>query len=332
MIKQLFGLAALVTAVAATNPANAADKVTIGAAGGINQLPSLVAEANGYFKDEGLDVTLKAVARGAVAIQGVAAGSMQFCESAHVPFMAAVSRGLPLVAVGVVTRGFLGKMVASVKNENLNTLAEFKGKHIGIQVGTGVQTIVLMLIAQEGMKPSDFKFTNLRVVDMPAAMAAPGNTFDAVIGWEPGMTRIVKSGHGKIVISSKKFDDMAHITYPFLLSTTQDYLKNHADVVQKVVNAYAKADKFIREHHDAAVKLYTDVVHKRGGKLTAETIRIMLFDMERFGGPAFTAADMKDFPQTRDFLIKIGKLKSLPPFSKIIDRGFGKKAEAMLKN
>ena len=69
---------------------------------------------------------------------------MQFSESAHVPFFAAVSRGVPLVAVGVVARGFYGKMVASNKNANLKTLADFKGKRIGSQMGTGMFTIVRM--------------------------------------------------------------------------------------------------------------------------------------------------------------------------------------------
>ena len=35
--------------------------------------------------------------------------------------------------------------------------------------------MILMLIEKQGLKESDFNFTNLRVVDMPAAMAAPNN-------------------------------------------------------------------------------------------------------------------------------------------------------------
>jgi ABC-type nitrate/sulfonate/bicarbonate transport system substrate-binding protein len=331
MLKHLLrGLATIALALSAIGTANAADKIVIGMASGINQLPSLVAHAKGFFKEQGLDVENKPVARGAVALGAVASGSLQFAESAHVPFMAAVSKGIPLVSVGIATRGFFGKMVASPKNAGLKTLADFKGKRIGIQVGTGVHTVILMLLEKQGLKPDDFQFTNLRVVDMPAAMAAPNNTFDAVIGWEPGMTRIAQAGHGKIVIEANQFEQMAGITYPFLVSTTREYLKANPVVVQKVINAYAKADKYIREHNDDAVKIYTDEVKRRGGKLTEDIIRVMLFDTARFGGPALADADMKDLAGTRDFLIKIGKLKSLPPFEEFIDRGFGQKAEQAL--
>jgi len=332
MLTHLRGLAAVAMAAGTIGSANAADKITIGMASGINQLPSLVAHAKGFFKEQGLDVENKPVARGAVALGGVGSGSLQFAESAHVPFMAAVSKGVPLVSVGIATRGFFGKMVAAPKNASLKALADFKGKRIGIQVGTGVHTVILMLLEKQGLNAGDFQFTNLRVVDMPAAMAAPNNTFDAVIGWEPGMTRIAQTGHGKIVIEANQFEEMAGITYPFLISTTKQYLKTNPVVVQKIINAYAKADKYIREHHDEAVKIYTEEVRRRGGKLTEDIVRVMLFDTARFGGPAFANADMKDLVATRDFLIKIGKLKALPPFEQFIDRSFGQKAEKALVN
>jgi NitT/TauT family transport system substrate-binding protein len=328
---RLLGLTAIMAVCAALTSAQAADKIAIGMSSGINQVPSLVAQAKGYFKEQGLEVELKPLARGAIAIEGVSSGSLQFAESAHAPFLAAVSKGVPLRAIGIAARGFYGKLVAAPKHANLKTLADFKGMKIGTQVGTGMYTVVQMLMEKQGLKPSDFQITNLRVVDMPAAMAAPGNTFDAVIGWEPGMARIVQSGHGKVIIQAHDFEEMAHITYPFLLSVNQNYFKDHQDVIQRVVNAYAKADKFARENKDETVKIYVAEVKRRGGKLTDDIVKLMLYDTARFGGPAITSRDMEDIVATRDFLQKTGKLKSPPALDKVIDESFGKKAEASLR-
>ncbi len=332
MIKQLLRMvaAAGVAALAAT-PADAANKIVIGMSAGINQVPSLVAEHEGYFKDQGLDVELRPLARGGDAIKALAAGSLQFSESAHVPFMAAVDRGVPLIAVGVAARGFYGKLVASNANANLKTLADFKGKHIGTQMGTGMFTIVLMLLGKQGLKQSDFNFTNLRVVDMPAAMETNSANLDAVLGWEPGMRRIVNAGKGKVVITAKQFEQMAGITYPFLLTTTQQYRKEHPDIVQKVVNAYEKADKYIGEHHEETVKIYVSEVTRRGGKLSDDDVRAMLFDVDRYGGVEFTPGDMKDLPATRDYLVKIGQLKSKLDLNAIVDTSFGVKAQTAAK-
>jgi aliphatic sulfonates family ABC transporter substrate-binding protein len=329
MIKRLLGAVTILAAIGAAGSASAAEKIAIGMSSGINQVPSLVAQAKGYFKEEGLEVDLKPLARGAVAIEGVSGGSLQFAESAHAPFLASTAKGVPLIAVGVAARGFLGKLVAAPKHANLKKLADFKGMRIGTQVGTGMYTVIQMLMEREGLKPSDFQITNLRVVDMPAAMAAPNNNFDAVIGWEPGMARIVNSGHGKVILNTKDIEDLAHVTYPFVLSTNKNYYKDHKDVVQKVLNAYAKADKFAREHHDETIKIYIEEVKRHGGKLTDEEVKLMLYDTERYGGPAISDRDMEDIVASRAFLIKTGKLKSPPELDQIIDQSFAKKAQAL---
>lgn len=332
MIKQWLRIAAAAgVAALAAAPACAADKIVIGMSAGINMVPSLVAEHEGYFKEQGLDVELRPLARGGDAIKALAAGSLQFSESAHVPFMAAVDRGVPLIAVGIAARGFYGKLVASNANANLKTLADFKGKHIGTQMGTGMFTIVLMLLENQGLKQSDFNFTNLRVVDMPAAMETNSANLDAVLGWEPGMRRIVNAGKGKVVITAKQFEEMAGITYPFLLTATQQYCKDNQDIVQKVVNAYEKADKYIGGHHEEAVKIYVAEVVRRGGKLSEDDVRAMLFDVDRYGGAAFSPGDMKDLPATRDYLVKIGQLKSKLDLNAIIDTSFGVKAQTAAK-
>jgi sulfonate transport system substrate-binding protein len=261
----------------------------------------------------------------------VSSGTLQFSESAHVPFFAAVDRGVPLVAVGVAARGFYGKLVASNKNANLKTLADFKGKHIGTQMGTGMFTIVLMLLEKQGLKQSDFDFTNLRVVDMPAAMETESTNLDAVLGWEPGMRRIVNAGRGKVVITAKQFEEMAGITYPFLLTTAQSYRKDHPDIVQKVVNAYEKADRFIGDHKEETVKIYVDEIKRRGGNLSEDDVRNMLFDVDRYGGVAFSAGDMKDFPATSAYLYKVKQIKAPADLKAIIDPSFGIKAMAAVK-
>ena len=332
MIRRLFGLAAVVATLSTISSANAADKLMMGRTFGISELPGLIAEVKGYFKEQGLDVEYKQVSRGNVALGAMASGTLHFAESAHAPFLAAVSRDAPFVGVGIACRGFQGNLVAAPKNAGLKTLADFKGKRIGIQVGTGVHTVILMLIERQGLKASDFDFANLRVVDMPAAMAAPNNTFDAVIGWNPFMQRIVQGGYGKLIIPAKTFEEQAKITYPFVISTTQTFLKEHPDIVQKVINAYAKGHKYIRDHKEEAVQIYAAQVKKQGGKLTEDIIRLMLFDTDRYGGAAFSDADMVDLTATRDFLFKAGKLKANPDLAKVVNRGFGNKGEKALTN
>ena len=91
-------------------------KVAIGMAGGVNQVPSLVAKAKGFFKEEGLDVDVKALPRGSIAIDALQNGSLQFAEAANAAFFHAVDKGVPLVAFGVGSRGYTGKLLVANRN------------------------------------------------------------------------------------------------------------------------------------------------------------------------------------------------------------------------
>ena len=60
---------------------------------------------------------------------------------------------------------------------------------------------------------------------------------------------------------------------------------------------------------------------------------IMLFDdVDRFGGSAFTAADMQDLSATLAYMEKKGLLKAKLDLEKNIDQDFGKKADAKAGN
>lgn len=334
MYKRLvFGLAtvAFMTAIGAAAPsAMALTKVRLGIPSGVNQMASLVAQHKGFFKEEGIEAEVKLVRRGSISLGAMATGSVEFAESSHAAFFAATAKGIPAVAVGTSSRGFFGKLIAANRNGGLKTLADFKGKRIGIQVGTGVHTVFLMLIEKEGLKESDFTVTNLRVSDMPAALAS-SKTFDAVMGWEPHMSRIVEGGFGKEVISAKQFEQMAKISYPLLLSTRQDYRAKNPAAVQGVVNAYAKAHKFIRANTNEAVAIYMGFLKKTGSKLNEKIVRKMLFEVDRFGGAHINKGDQVDLPDTLNFLFKLKRIKTLPKLSDIVDLSFGEKAKASIK-
>src|SRR5689334_2538192 len=94
-------------------------KIAVGMAGGVNQVPALVAKAKGFFNEEGLDVDVRALPRGSVAVEGLGNGSLQFAETANATFLAAVSKGVPLFSVGISSRGYTGKLLVANKNAGL---------------------------------------------------------------------------------------------------------------------------------------------------------------------------------------------------------------------
>ena len=122
---------------------------------------------------------------------------------------------------------------------------------------------------------------------LPATMAAPGNKVDAVIGWEPGMTHIMRAGHGKMIVEAQQFEEEAQITCPFLISTTKTFRDEHPDIVQKALN-----DKYIREHKDEAVRIFAEDAtahgrgHRQGHAVRHGPLRRLGIHRRRHEGPA----------------------------------------------
>lgn len=330
-IQQAFlSLAVAIAGAGLAGGSIAQEQVAIGMASGVNQVPSLVAQDQGFFEEEGLEVELKPVARGALAIEAIAGGSLQFAESAHAPTLAAIAGGIPIHGVAVAARGFYGKLIAKPEHGDLETLEDFVGKRVGTQVGTGMHLTLSILLEERGITQEELGISNLRVADMPAAMAT--GDFDAVIGWEPGMQRIVQGGHGVEIITARDFEELADISYPFILSAQRQLVEDSPETVQKVVNAYAKAHKFIRENPDEAVRIYKDFVDSTGADLDEETMRYMMFDTDRFGGVAFTDRDWRDLTLTRQYMINNEQLDdSAPEIEATMSREFGEEAEAAVE-
>jgi aliphatic sulfonates family ABC transporter substrate-binding protein len=324
-VKRILVLAATI-AVAAFAPitATAQTKIQIGQSSGFNQLPSLIAVEKGFFREEGLDVEMKTASRGAIGIEALTAGSIDFAASGHIPFMALAARGAPLVGVAVIARGTYLKLIAANRHRDLKVLEDFKGKRIGMQVGTGVHTVVSMILEKKGLSEHDLGITNLRVVDMPAAMAS--GSFDGVIGWEPMMQRILQGGHGVQIIGEHDFNQAGEVTFPFLLTTRTDYRDKHPAIVQAVVNAYAKAHQFIRTNKDEAVDILAAAMNTTGEPLEKELIRTVVFAVDRFETPAFTEADWKDLRAVAEFAHRAKQIEPRPDVGKIIDGTFAKKA------
>ena len=307
----------------------AQDKVIIGSSVAYTQMPNRVGIENSYFKQAGLEPELKIVPSGNDVIQALAGGSVDFGDASHGLFLAAIANKLPIVAIGLHSWGNVGKLVASKANENLTTLADFKGKRIGAQAGTGAYIVLMLAIDRAGLKESDFAISNVRVSDMPAAMQA--GRFDAVMAWEPQASRISQTGLGKEVISASKFEELANTTYPFLILTTEKMVRERPDVVQKYMNAFGKAQRFMFEHEKETGEIYRKTLPPQVGSTMSEAdLKFQIYSASRYDRLVLNDRDIADLRQFTDFMLRQKMLNSQPDLEKSINLTFARKAAAAL--
>jgi aliphatic sulfonates family ABC transporter substrate-binding protein len=292
---------------------------------GTGALLPYVGIRKGFYKEQGLDIELKEVQRGSEGLEAMVAGSVHFSDGANTPFIAAVAAGAPIVGIALHSHGFFGKLIASPQNAHLKRLEDFKGKEIGVQVGTGVHTVLLMAIEKVGLKESDFTVSNVRNRDMPAARQS--GRFDAVIPWEPSAARIVQNGWGKEIMSPPQWEKLAGITFPFIVSARRDFVEKNPETVQKYVNAWVKIQSFMEKSRPEAVKLMRDQLGAAATGMSDADLEAQIVT-SHFDRAAFAEADLDDLRQTAAFMARKGQIKEAPDFAKVINNSFARKASA----
>ena len=150
--KPLLAMVMAVAGMTAMN-ANAADKVTVQ----LKWLPQAqfagyyVAAAKGYYKAEGLDVTIKAGGPDISPVQVIAGNQADVIVNWMPDALAAREAGVPLVNIAQVFNQS-GLMLTCKKSSGVSTPKDLKGKTLGVWYG-GNEYPFLNWMAKLGYKP-----------------------------------------------------------------------------------------------------------------------------------------------------------------------------------
>ena len=110
-----------------------------------------VAQAKGYYKAEGLDVTLLPIGDQS-PIQTVVTGAADFGTTWITDLLTARQQGLPVVEIAQIFQKS-GYTLVALKNKNIKTVADFKGKKLGVWP-SGNEYPAVALLKKNGLTSS----------------------------------------------------------------------------------------------------------------------------------------------------------------------------------
>ncbi|GAB4202592.1 MAG: ABC transporter substrate-binding protein [Tibeticola sp.] len=229
-------------------------KLTI-AVGGKNllyYLPLSVAEQLGYFKAEGLDVTVVDFAGGAKALQAVVGGSADVVSGAFEHTLNMQLKGQPMRAF--VLQGLAPQIVLGVNPKtmpNYKSPADLKGKKIGVTApGSSTNIVANFVLAKAGLKPTDFSVIGVGAGNGAVAAMRAGQ-IDAISNLDPVITLLARSGDLKIISDTRKPAEAEKVFGGPMpagcLYAPQAFLDKHPATAQALVNAMVRANKWIQQ-------------------------------------------------------------------------------------
>ena len=320
MMKHVF---VFLSAVLFALPAVAADKVTISYV-----VPTviygdlLVGIDNGYFADEGMDVTLLQAGGGA-ATPALIAGDVQFSGSPAAA-ISAILKGAKLKVL-LVGEDRPDWQIWSTKPE-IKSFDDLKGQQIGVVSRGDTGEIGIRYYLMKHNLPSDFvAFTPMgSSVGTRMAMVKSGTLPAALL--HPGDVDILKGQHGldkgKLLVDLRK-----EVRSTFNgLATSEALIQKNPDLVERFVVATRKGMIFARNNREESIKRFADYMKAKPEEVAGE------YDILR----TLMAVDgtipddvQKNEVTLRGAMLNMPKDK-IPPASDVFDFSFAKKANATL--
>jgi len=205
--------------------------------------PWYAALSQGYFKDEGLDVSIIPSQGTAQTIQAVESGTanIAFVDVPSVVLARANGSKLKMVAVNYQKAPYA---IFSLSNgANVTQPKQLEGLTLGSGAGSFTPKVIEGFMTQNGLDPSKLKITNV---------APPARATTLLSGQVPAIEFFVMAKPGleagakdaKTELRTFLLSDHGLELYSNGIAVTEDYLAKNADVVKRFVRAGLKGWKF----------------------------------------------------------------------------------------
>ncbi len=301
----------LITAIAllAAAPAWAEDKMTVLLDWFINpdHGPIIVAQENGYFADEGLEVEIVPPADPSAPPRLVAAGQADLAVSYQPQLHLQIHEGLPLKRVGTLVATPLNCLLV-LEDGPIKSLADLKGKKVGFSVAGVEEAILTAMLNAHGVALDDIELINVNFSLSPSLMTGQ---VDAVIGafrnFELNQMDIEGVAGRCFYIEEEgvpPYDELIYVANPDKMDT---------DMIVRFLAATEKATQFIVNNPEKSWEIFAATSSELQDELNA---RAWVDTLPRFAlRPA--GFDAGRYARFEEFLKDSGMIDSINPVSDI---------------
>lgn len=292
------------------------------------------AVAKGYYKQFGLDVTLKVGGPSITPEQVVASGQAQIGVDWLPSLLATRDTGTQLVNIAqMFSRS--GMTEISWKSSGINSVAKMKGKTVGVWC-CGNQFELFAALTKHGMDPQ--KNQGVKIFNQPFDMNAfLQKKIDAAAAMTYNeLAQVLETKNpatGKLYtlndLNVMKMQDQGTGMLEDGLFTTQDWLNSHRDVATRVVAASERGWIYCRDH----VQDCTNIVLKNGPTLGKGHQLWEMNEINKLIWPSKLGIGVMDpaaFKQTAAIALKYKVIKH-PATSKAYDLQIMKAARTYLQ-
>ena len=265
--------------------------------------PWYVALGKGYFKEEGLNVTIMPSKGTADAIRTVVTGGAEF-GFIDVPSLVAAGEAGSVVKIVAANYQKPPYCIFSIDNgANIDSAKKLAGFELGSSSASFVPKIWQAIMEMNGIDSKTMKIVNIDPPSrVPMLVSRKVQSIDLFLMSEPAIKRAIPDGKPVCLFAG----DLGLEIYANSIGVHEDFLKKDPEVVKKFVRAALRGWKYTFEHPDEAAQVELQYVKALDPQIIVEEIEILRRvaitpDVQKNG---FGSMTLERMTKTVDFINK----------------------------
>ena len=226
---------------------------------------------NGYFEENNINVDVYTPSDPASILQTVASGRDEFGISYQPDLLLARSEGIPVVAVHSIVKTPLNSIM-TLGDSGIDNPSKLKNKTIGypgIPLNIGILSSIL---EEQSLTIDDVELVDVGFDLVPALLS---ERVDAIIGafWSHESILIELEGREVNIL---KFEEWGIPKYhELVLVTSEEYLKNNEEIVEKFVDAFSRGYEKSIENNDESMEALIAAFPEVNVELETQGIKLL---------------------------------------------------------
>lgn len=329
-LRRILSLAFATLPLLAASPARAdAKPLRIGWVRAMANAPALIAEKQGYYRQEGLNVELTAFGDGPVVQQALSSGDLDMAYIGAPPVFQWYARGLNSRILAKVNYG-QAALIASAASP-YRSVADLRGKNVaGLPKGSGMDVLLRGHVAKELGKLEPDR--EIHIASMPAAnmtAALDRGLVDAAFTWEPFVSTALLRGSSRLLVDVNQTIP----NYPwYVVMAVPATLAQRPDDVVKVLRAHRRAIAFLNQHPAEANQIIAEAfdiapLQGPGGKTIAPAAVVQEARKRLGWSDRLEASDLRFIQRLMDYSRALGYLDRDLKVSQLVDPSWQQRAE-----
>ena len=230
--------------------------------------------AEGFFKQEGLDVSIIPSQGGAQVIQNVVSGTANLGFMGVPETAIARSTGAELKMVSVIYQKQPIAVFSLQSGANVTTPKQLEGLTLGSGSGSFTPKILQGFMVGKGLDPKTLHVADITPPARPGALITKKvPSIETFIMGKPGLEQAAEGVHEKLQTFIPADNGLQ--LYSNGIGVTEQYLSQHPQAVRGFVRAALKGWKFALDHPDKAAKDELQFVQSLKPEVIAAELKIV---------------------------------------------------------